>query len=93
MTIFQFFLASLCCYRLTVLCSRDSLFKPVRALRYIGPFVGCHFCISVWLAAFIELAFVFSGVRDAPVVIGCIVFSMSAITIMLDKCFTADHVT
>lgn len=93
MTIFQFVLASLACYRLTVLLSRDSIAKPLRAIPVVGPVIGCHFCISMWLAGLIEIAFFFSGVRDTFVVSAYIVLAMSAITIALDRVFTSDHVT
>lgn len=97
MTIFQFILASLACYRLTVLFSRDEgplgVFKKLRGVPHVGHLTGCPFCISVWLGAFIEAAFYFSGYRDSLVVSACIVFAMSAISIALDRIFTSDHQT
>lgn len=94
MTGFQFLVASLACYRLTVLVARDlgpfKVFKKLRATK-LGPFVGCPFCVSIWIASAIELAFYLSGITDPPVVIPCLVLSMSAITIAADRCFTSDH--
>lgn len=97
MTGFQFILASLACYRLTVCFARDlgpwQVFKRLRAVPRLGLMLGCHFCVSVWIAAVIEAAFFFSGYRDAPVVIACSVLAMSATTIALDRIFTSDHQT
>lgn len=93
MSVFQFILASLACYRLTVLITRDagplSVFANMRKLP--GKFMSCPYCVSVWAAAVIESAFLFCGVIDSPVVIACIIFAMSGITIALDRIFTADY--
>lgn len=93
MTIFQFILAALCCYRLTVLFSRDEVCKPLRAIPYVGHVIGCPFCISVWVAIAIETGFFFSGYRDSLIVSICSALSMSAIAIALDRIFTSNHVT
>lgn len=97
MTPFQFLLACLACYRLTVLVSRDlgpfGLFKAIRILPWIGNLAGCVFCSSPWIAAAIVAGFWFSGIRDAPIVTACIVFAMSGVTIALDRIFTSDHET
>lgn len=93
-TIFQFCLASLATYRLVVLFARDAgpfgLFKKLRALKGIGPMVGCPYCISIWLSANIEAAFFVSGVRDILVVSIAIVFALSAVSLILDRTFTSD---
>lgn len=96
MTAFQFILAALACYRLTVLFSRDAgpfkIFTKLRALKHgIGPLFGCPYCISLWVAAAIETGFFFSGVRDLPIVMLSIVLALSAISIMSDRVFTSDH--
>lgn len=91
MTPFQFILASLCCYRLTVLFSRDEVTKPLRKLPYVGHVIGCPFCVAIWLAAGIELAFIFSGVTDLFVVEAAIVFALAAVSLILDRCFSSDH--
>lgn len=93
MTVFQFILAGLCCYRLTVLIARDrGPWKMFERLRMLQPkWLGCPFCVSVTIAAVIEAAFWCSGVRDSYVVAACIVFALSAVAIILDRCFTADH--
>ena len=93
MTGFQFIIATLACYRVTVLLTRDiGPFKILKKFRSIEPkFLGCPFCMSMYVAGGIEAAFFFSGVRDSAIVIACIVLSMSAITIALDRAFTSDH--
>lgn len=95
MTSFQFILASLACYRLTVLIARDAgPFELLKKLRNKKPhWLGCPYCVSMTIAILIEAAFYLSGVRDSPVIIGCIVLSMSAIAIACDRVFTSDHVT
>lgn len=93
MTVFQFILAGLCCYRLTVLIARDrGPWKMFERLRLLSPkWLGCPFCVSVTIAMVIEAAFFLSGIRDKPVVIACIVFALSAVAIILDRMFTVDH--
>lgn len=93
MTGFQFIVASLACYRVTVFVTRDlGPFKLFQRLRKLNPqFLGCPFCVSPWVAASIEALFYFSGVCDSFVVSGCVVLAMSAITIALDRTFTSDH--
>lgn len=93
MTVFQFCIAALACYRITVLLSRDEICKPLRKLPYIGHIIGCPFCAAIWVAIGIEAAFVFSGVRDILVVEACIVFALAAVTLCLDRVFSSDHVT
>lgn len=96
MTIWQFALASLACYRLTVLFSRDAgpfkVFSKLRALKGgVGPLFGCPYCISIHLALAIVIAFNLSGVKDSFVVSACIVLALSAVSIALDRIFTSDH--
>lgn len=89
MTFWQWTLACLFCYRLTVVVSRDKIFAPIRDyFPKLKPFLSCTFCTSVWLAAGIETTFYLSGVKDIPVVVVAIVFSLSAITIILDRTFS-----
>lgn len=93
MTVFQFILAALACYRLTVLIARDrGPWKMFERLRMLSPkWLGCPFCVSVSIAMAIEAGFYFSGFRDSYVVIACIVMAISAVAIILDRCFTIDH--
>lgn len=95
MTIFQFILASLACYRGTVLIARDvgpwDIFKRLRKVAHFSKLLSCPFCVSIWLAALIEGVFYFTRVAiDPPIVCACLILSMSAISIILDRCFTVD---
>lgn len=96
MTAFQFILAALACYRLTVLFSRDAgpfkIFSKLRTLKHgIGPLFGCPFCVSIHLGLAIVISFNLSGVKDSFVVSACVVLALSAISIALDRVFTSDH--
>jgi len=97
MSVFEFILGSLACYRVTVLFARDEgpfkVFKKLRGAPYIGLMTGCPFCVSIWLGVGLETAFYFSGVHDSVVVSACIALGFSAMSIILDKCFSADHQT
>lgn len=96
MTVFQFILAALACYRATVLIARDvgpwDVFKRLRKVARFTKLLSCPFCVSVWVATAIETAFYFSGIRDSLVVSVCIVLSFSAIAVILDRTFTSDIV-
>lgn len=96
MTVFQFILAALACYRLTVLFSRDAgpfkVFTKLRTLKHgIGPLFGCPFCVSIHLGLAIVIAFNLSGVKDSFVVSAAIVLALSAVSIILDRTWTSDH--
>lgn len=94
MTVFQFLLAGLACYRLTVLFSRDAgPFDVFKLLRKHSKLVACPYCVSVWLGGFVEAAFYFSGIVDPWVVMLSIVLALSAVAIILDRIFTSDHLT
>lgn len=97
MTTFQFVLASLACYRITILFARDEgpfkIFKRLRAVPRLGHLTGCPFCISLWIGLCIELAFYFSGITDLLMVCACQTLAMSAISLALDRIFTSDHQT
>lgn len=92
MTFWQWTLAALCCYRMSVIVSRDRgpfrIFSRLRAVPKLKEFLSCTFCTSIWIAIGIEAAFYLSGVKDIPVVVIAIVFSLSAIAIILDRTFT-----
>lgn len=92
MSAFQFCIASLCCYRLTVLFARDAGPREVmKKLRKGNKLLSCPFCVSVWMGALLEFAFYLFGVRDLPVMCFCLALGMSAVSIILDRCFTADY--
>lgn len=93
MTAFQFILAALACYRLTVLIARDAgpfgVFRWLRSTRF--KVFSCPYCVSLWAGALIESCFYLSGVTDTPVIVACIILSLSAVAIMLDRLFSSDH--
>lgn len=91
---FVFILAALACYRVTLLISKDvgpwDVFKRLRKVARFTKLLSCPFCVSVWVAAGIDIALYLSGYRDAPAVVFCRIFAMSAIAIALDRIFTSD---
>lgn len=94
MTIFHFIILSLAVYRLTVLVSRDGgPFKVFVKLRTIDRLkvLKCPYCSSVWISAVVNVAYYYSCEQSPiPVLLG-LIFAMSAISICLDRIFTADH--
>lgn len=97
MTFFLWFMGALACYRITVLFVRDAgpkdIFKRLRKISHFSKLLSCPFCTSIWVGAVIETGYYFSGVRDLPVVCVCIALSFSAVSIMLDRTFSADYQT
>lgn len=95
MTPYLFILASLACYRLTVLIARDAgpwrMFAKMRKVDRFSKLLKCPFCVSIWCALLIETAFYFSGLRNIPVIMACNILAMSAVSIALDRIFTVSH--
>lgn len=95
MTPFLFIICSLACYRATVLIARDAgpwrIFARLRQQDRYSKLLKCPYCVSVWVAIFIQTAVYLSGVNDSFVVCVLLVLSYSAIAIALDRVFTADH--
>lgn len=92
MTPLYFIIGCLATYRLTVLFARDAgPFRVFSRLRSRSQLVACPYCVSIWLGAFIEAAFYFSGVTDQPMVCACVALSFSGVTIALDRIFSSDH--
>lgn len=93
MTVFQFVLGSLCCYRLVLLLTRDiGPFGSMRSLRKLNPkLLGCPYCSSIWIAAGLEAGFYFCGHRSDAVIMVCEVFAMSAVAVILHRTFSADY--
>lgn len=92
--VFTFIVASLACYRATVLIARDAcpwrICARLRAIDRFSKLLKCPLCVSIWCAVVIEAAFYLSGVRDIPAKVACLILAMSAISIALDRTFTAD---
>jgi hypothetical protein len=78
-------------YRLTVLISRDlGPFGICSKLREHSKLLKCPYCTSVYTGSLVALGLFFSGFT-APIVLWFILsFSFSAVSIVLDRCFTAD---
>lgn len=95
-TPFVFILGCLASYRLSVLVVRDAgpwgVFARLRKVTRLSKLLSCIFCVSVWVGAAVEAALYLSGIRDIPVVAGCIALSFSAVTIALDRVFSSDVV-
>lgn len=92
-TPFVFLIACLATYRLTVLVARDrGPFDCFAKLRKLAPkWLGCPFCFSITAAALIDMALYLNGYRDNPAMVFCTVLALSAVAIILDRCFTVDH--
>lgn len=94
MTIFNFILGCLACYRLTVLIARDAgpgdIFK---SLRGYSKLLSCPYCVSVWIGAVLEGVFYFSGFHDLLIICFAIALAFSAAAIMLDRVFSSDYKT
>jgi hypothetical protein len=95
MSVFHFIILSFCVYRITVLIARDACpFHVCAKLREIDRLkvLKCPFCSSLWVSAFVNLAYYYFGLKSEFVVLIAIIFAMSAITIILDRCFTVDYI-
>lgn len=93
MTVFQFIIACLATYRLTVLVSRDlgpfDIFKRLRALS--PKWLGCPYCFSVTAAAVVCLGYYLVGVQEPLVIWAFLLLAMSGISIICDQTWTANH--
>ncbi len=92
-TIFHFIILSLAVYRITVLISRDAgPWNVFTRLRIKSKLAKCPYCSSVWVSAFVNVAYYYSCEQSPiPVLLG-LIFAMSAISIAMDRVFTADHI-
>lgn len=95
MTVFEFVVAALACFRVTVLISRDAgpyrIFAKLRKNDRYSKLLRCPYCVSMWIAAFIVAGFWACGTRLNPVMTACMVFALSGIAIILDRSFSSDH--
>jgi len=94
MNVFHFIVLSFAVYRLTVLVSRDACpFKVCAKLRTIDRLkvLKCPFCSSIWVSAVVNVAYYYACSRSETVILLGLIFAMSAITIILDRCFTSDY--
>jgi hypothetical protein len=91
----EFWISALACYRVTVLISRDlgpwNVFAKLRSIDRCSKLLKCPFCVSVYVGSLTATSLWFSG-YVMPVVMWFILsFAFSAISIALDRTFTADH--
>lgn len=95
MTPFVFLIGCLAAYRISVLIVRDAgpwgLFSKLRSVTRFSKLLNCIFCVSIWVGSAVEAALYLSGIKSLPVLVAFFALSFSSITIILDRCFTADH--
>jgi hypothetical protein len=92
-----FFIASLACYRVTILICRClgpfRIFQRLRLIEAFSDFLRCVFCVSIWIGGLTCVALYLAGWRQMFALWVLDVFAFSAVTIALDRVFSSDHVT
>lgn len=85
-------IAAFCTYRLSVLISRDiGPFGICAKLREHSKLFRCPYCTSVYAGALVCVGLYFSEYFMLPPMWVILSFSLSASSIVLDRCFTADY--
>lgn len=99
MTVFQFVICALACYRCTVLIARDAcpwrICARLRKVRGLSNLLKCPYCVSLWCAALIVTAFYACQswkIGDNPAMPALTVLALSAVAIMLDRTFSDGYV-
>lgn len=92
MSVFEFCILALACYRLTVLFARDigpmEVFRRLRAARGIGSALSCPHCVSIWIGFALCTVYHFT-ISPSPLLIElCNALALSAVAIILDRVFT-----
>lgn len=86
------FVSAFCCYRLTVLVSRDlGPFGVFAKAREYSTMLKCPYCTSVYVGSLVSIGLYFSGFTMPFVMWFILSFSLSGATICLDRIFTADY--
>jgi hypothetical protein len=90
-----FWVSALACYRVTVLITRClgpwDVFAKLRKIDRCSKLLKCPFCVSVYIGSFTTIGLWLSGfVMPLPMWI-MLSLAFSAISIALDRTFTADH--
>ncbi len=87
-----FFVSAFATYRATVIVSRDiGPWGVFRWLRSKSKLAKCPFCVSIYIGGATSLCLYWSGfVMPLPMWF-ILSLAFSAITIMADRAFTADH--
>lgn len=90
------FFSGFACYRMTVLIARDlgpfGVFKWLRSNKRLGGLASCPYCVSVYTGSLVSLGLWFSGILMPVVMWVILALSFSAISIILDRCFSSDYV-
>jgi hypothetical protein len=89
-----FWVSALACYRVTVLITRChgpwDVFARLRKIDQCSKLLKCPRCVSVYIGSMTALALWFSGFVMPVTMWFILSASFSAITIALDRTFTAD---
>jgi hypothetical protein len=92
-----FWVSALACYRLTVLITRDAgpwqIFKRLRGIDRCSKLLKCPFCVSVYMGAAVCGALAISGYNLPIAMWFCLSLAFSAVSIALDRTFSADYQT
>lgn len=90
-----FWIASFACYRGTVLITRClgpwDIFKRIRSIDRCSKLLTCPYCVSVYLGALTVYALYLCGLREPWPMSIMLAMAFSAVTIALDRTFSADH--
>lgn len=87
-----FWICALATYRITVAISRDQIFSWLRQIKYIGHWAKCPFCVAPWIGAVICFGFWFYGYVEPLPLWFLLPFAFAAISIALDRTFSADYI-
>lgn len=95
MNTFYFCIGALATYRITVLIARDvgpwGVFQKLRKVARFSKLLSCPFCVSLWAGALVLFIQYLARIDTGFVLSILFVLSYSAIAVILDRCFTADH--
>ena len=91
----EFWVSAIACYRLTILISRDlgpwRVFKRLRTIDRCSELLKCPFCVSIYTGSLTTFILWLSGFVMPIGMWFLLALSFSAVTIALDRTFTADY--
>lgn len=91
-----FWFSGFATYRLTVLIARDlgpfEIFKWLRSTKRLGGLASCPYCVSVYTGSLVSLGLWYSGILMPIAMWAILSLSFSAISIILDRCFSSDYI-
>jgi len=89
-----FWICALACYRVTVLIARDigpfKIFQRLRKIDRCSKLLKCPFCVSVYVGSATSASLWLAGYQLPIVMWFMLSLAFSAVTIVLDRTFTAD---